>query len=298
MRLRVSAVIATITAVVLVAPVAATAAPGASGEHAVTYYVSLGDSLAAGYQPPDMLFTDEGYADQLYAALREESPKLKHVKLGCPGETTETMASGALAIAGRGAKNPCNYPHGSQLAEAVNFLHAHRKFVSLVTIDLGANDVTACLDGAEFDLVCLFGPEFPAVIGGAIGEMQANLTAILGELRAAVGPGVPIVGMNLYNPFLAAWFTDPGMANLSNVLLTDFVNPTLEGVYTLVADGFADVETAFFTTIWTPIPTPSGPVPTNVATICVWTWMCMLGDTHPNADGHGAIADAFEAALP
>ena len=69
------------------------------------------------------------------------------------------------------------YPHGgTQLKEAVSFLHAHRQSVDLVTIDIGANNV-------------IFG-------GGGVPAIEANLPVILAALRNAVGPGVPIVGMN------------------------------------------------------------------------------------------------------
>ncbi len=64
--------LATICALVLAAgapAAAAAAAPGASGDVAPLYYVSLGDSLAAGTQP-SFFATDEGYADQLAAALQ------------------------------------------------------------------------------------------------------------------------------------------------------------------------------------------------------------------------------------
>src|SRR3970282_2799463 len=94
------------------------AAPGSSGEHAKLYYLSVGDSLAAGVQPigdpADLYRTDEGYAEQLLAIAQTESPKLSLVKLGCPGETTTTLIEGGI----------CSYPHGSQLDEALAFSHA------------------------------------------------------------------------------------------------------------------------------------------------------------------------------
>ena len=93
-------------------PVAAVG-PGSSGDHAPVYYLSLGDSLAAGVQPigdpTDLYRTDEGYADQLYAIATSWYPNLELVKLGCPGETTGTMIDGGI----------CAYDHGSQLDQAV-----------------------------------------------------------------------------------------------------------------------------------------------------------------------------------
>src|SRR2546430_2634462 len=145
MKPRFSLIVATLCAALLVCPVAALAdAPAASGGNAaVHYYLSLGDSLAAGEQPTLPLgqnFGDEGYADQLYASEQARIANLKLVKLGCGGETTASMISavptvtvpgiGPVPYEGRGDHFFCRFPHGSQLAEAVSFLHAHRGFVS------------------------------------------------------------------------------------------------------------------------------------------------------------------------
>lgn len=59
------------------------------------------------------------------------------VKLGCSGETSYTMIRGGI----------CRYPAGSQLAQAKHFLRTHRRHVSLVTIDIGANDPNSCFLG-------------------------------------------------------------------------------------------------------------------------------------------------------
>jgi lysophospholipase L1-like esterase len=128
------------------APTAALAPANADDANGIHYYVSLGDSLAAGSQPAivsDSDQTDEGYADQLYAILHTRDPKLRLEKLGCGGESTTSMINGPST--GSPSCDPrlykSRYPHGTQLAEALSFLHAHRQFVDLVTIDIGSNDV-------------------------------------------------------------------------------------------------------------------------------------------------------------
>lgn len=55
------------------------------------------------------------------------------------------MIYGGVPWEGRGARYHCDYPTGTQLAEAVAFLHVHRQFVSLITIDFGGNDVAPCV---------------------------------------------------------------------------------------------------------------------------------------------------------
>ncbi len=269
---------------------AALAAPGASGQHARVYYVSLGTSLAAGIQP-DLngvnQRTEEGYTDQLHAILLAEIPKLRHKKLGCPGETSLTIIVGGI----------CRYPHGSQLDEAVSFLRAHHQFVALVTIDLGANDLLPCAAETPIDPVC---------VANAFADLAVNLPGILAAIREAAGPEVPIVAMNYYNPFVAAWLqgsSGQALALASADLLAAF-NGLLAGIYGASLIPVADVAGAFhsgdFATL---VPVPGlGAIPINVALICQWTWMCVPPpqgpNIHPNAIGYGVIAETFTAVLP
>jgi lysophospholipase L1-like esterase len=261
------------------------AAAGGAVDHAKIYYVSVGDSLAAGVQPigdrSDLYRTNEGYAEQLLQIARVSSPKLSLVKLGCPGETTTTMIDGGI----------CSYSHGSQLDEAVSFIRAHRALVAFVTIDIGAND---------------FPCQEARCVPAGVSAIQANLPSILATLRSAAGPNVPIVGMTLYNPFLANWLLGPdgqAFAVASASQLMGPVNGLLRGIYQGAGDPVADIETAFSSNDFdTLVDLPgAGTVPINVAKICVWTWVCApapLGpDNHANAAGYGAIAGAFAAAL-
>jgi lysophospholipase L1-like esterase len=261
--------------IVALALIALATGSTASASAAPTYYVSLGDSLAAGTQPGHF-FTNESYTDQLFADLRASRPTLQHVKLGCPGETTASMITPDLPFEGRNAHNACQYPHGSQLAEAVNFLHAHQKFIALVTIDIGPNDIFR-------------GGGFPAI--------AANLPVILAALREAAGPDVPIIGMNFYDPFLApVWFSNPAGLG-TEIARAVGGNNFFEAIYAAAGVPVADVESAFQTTVTTPV----GGVPLDVIRICAWTWMCApapLGpDIHANAAGYHVIAVAFEAKL-
>ena len=96
----------------------------------------------------------------------------------------------------------CPYDHGSQLAEAEAFLRTHRGATVLVTIDIGANDLSRCINRATgtIDLAC---------VQATFQQAPANLATILARLRAAAGPRVPIVGMTFNDPFLAAWLQGP-----------------------------------------------------------------------------------------
>jgi lysophospholipase L1-like esterase len=253
----------------LVTAALAAAAPAYTDDaNAVHYYLSLGDSLAASFQPNGD--SGHGYAEQVYVQRKAQDPTLRLVKLGCGGETTHSMIFA----------NPCGYSHGSQLAEAASFLHAHARFVTLVTIDIGGNDV----------LLCVFLRD-RACLDAASASAATNLATILGTLHDAAGADVPIIGMNYYDPFLAFWFGSPTAAQITEQMVVQF-NDVLDSAY---GKGLADVETAFQTTN----PTPVGGIPLNVLRICQWTWMCTsAADIHPNTAGYGVIAQAFVDPLP
>lgn len=285
-RRALAAAAATVLVLGMALPAAAAPAPGRSGAHAPLYYLSLGDSLAAGEQPigdPDNRYrTDEGYADQLYSMAKASISNLQLVKLGCSGgETTATMITGGI----------CPYDHGSQLAEAVSFLHAHGKFVAFVTINVGTNDFPC-----QTDISCM-----PA----GLASIQANLPEILEQLRTAAGPDIPIIGMTTYDALLGYWFTGAeGQAlAVQSVGWIGYLNSILTGIYTEAGSPVADVEGAFSTADFaTQVPLPGvGLVPLNVARICQWTWVCApapLGpNNHANAAGYHVMADAFLAAM-
>jgi lysophospholipase L1-like esterase len=289
MKRRLSLTVAALWGLLLFGPAVALAdTPEGSSGTPVHYYLSLGDSLAAGEQPtlpPGQNFGNEGYADQLYALEQDRIANLRLVKMGCGGESTASMITavptimvegiGAVPYEGRGDHFFCNFPHGSQLADAVSFLHAHRGFVSFVTIDIGPNDL--------FQL----GP----VDGRA--QIQQNLPVILSALREAAGPAVPIIGMNFYDAFLVVWFSDPAALGPEVASSVEF-NNMLEQIYEAAGDPVADVESAFSTTVTTPVVG----IPLDVLRICQWTWMCAaapLGpNIHANSAGYGVIAQAFE----
>jgi len=252
------------------------------------YYLALGDSLAAGYQslPGGGHVTGRGYAQDIARTLGARAAAsgraFDFVDLGCPGESTTTMIGGG-----------CPYPHpyaGAQLAEAVDFLRHHHGQRVVVTLDIGANDVNGCLAGGNVDLPC-------ALAG--IGKVGKGLGTILDQLRAAAGPHTRIVGMNLYDPFLAAWLTgDQGktLATMS-VPLADALNATIGLADAVHGVPTADVAGAFSTNDFFPlVPLNGQQVPLNVARVMQWTNMAR-GDIHANDAGYQVIADTFLAKL-
>jgi hypothetical protein len=272
----------------LAGPAPAHPSPGI--DNGTDYYLSLGDSAAAGTNATGLgvAYTDMGYADQLYATLAQADPKLELVKLGCPGESAASMRFGsqpptaALSCGTPSYYKNVLYSKGTQLAEAVGFLHAHKGKVALVTIDIGANDLQR-FDANGNLVICLFEPDGCAT---QIAAIVANLTAILGDLRAAAGPDVPIVGMTYYDVFAPLCVSDPALAFVCGRV--DAGNATLVDTYGTAGVPVADVAGGF----------ENDDLPAAAVHVCAWTWFCVSGDTHANVLGYGVIARAFEAAIP
>lgn len=256
----------------LVLPSAATASNGRGGDNATSWYLALGDSLAAGYQPGVGDDRDGGYVGGVLEAVQEDDPKAKLRNLACSGATTASMLG----------TDRCTYPEGSQVDAAVEFLRAHKAKVDLVTIDIGANDVTPCAAGTV-DQACAL---------RAVATVERNLTTILTRLRAATGPDTEIIVLNYYNPFLAAWLTgDLGkQVAAQTTFLQTLLNGAVARAAATVGADVADVAMAFRSYDTTLVPTALGPIPTNVATICAWTWMCTKNDIHANDAGYAVLA--------
>jgi lysophospholipase L1-like esterase len=280
---------AALTVMAAAALTACSSPPAAKPPPPASYYLALGDSLSQGVQPDAAgasVETGQGYPDLVYATLLASHPSLRLVRLGCPGETTQTMMHGGI----------CHYSAGSQLAAATAFLRAHRGHVFLVTIDIGANDLEDC--GNRPSLTQL------ASCIGQLPKATANVAAIMASLRAAAGPGVRIVGMNYYLPALAEWRTGllgRATAQLSEKFAVAYDN-LLKRAYGQAGITVANVFGAFETTNFgDPVTVPGiGSVPRNVARICQWTWECAPPprgpNQHANAAGYRVIAGAILAA--
>lgn len=253
------------------------------------YYLALGDSLARGIQPlPNgtLVPTNQGYVDDLYAALRLKHPSLKLAKLGRSGETTRTMLCVVNA--------PCTapYPEDSQIAQAVAFIQTHR--VVLITLTIGGDNVLHCISAAGvFNSQC--------VLDGlqAVGVDLPQILLALQTAQTAAGPTVPIVAANYYDPFLAAavLLPQPGGSILAGESLaaTEALNDGLAQIYGGFGVPVADVATAFRITNYSLVPGIN--LPWNVFLELVWTWIGAPPprgpDIHPNAAGYLVIAGAF-----
>lgn len=291
-RRRLAIAVAAVIALVGALPLAASAESGKK-----VYVLALGDSATAGTQPvapavvpggspeTEVNRSGAGYADQLVAHLAAAGNKVELVNLACYYETTQTM------IAGGGL---CSYPHGSQLDEAAQFLHAHGKRTVAVVMSLGANDMLRSC--AFLDTACY---------GQQLATAGANMSTIFDRLRAE-GGDVPIATIDYWDPFLAFWLV-PDVGGLPGQLIAQLtvpgiVDPLAQMIQTASAAAgatFVDTLATFRTHDFVDTATLPGvgTVPVNVADMCTYSWMCSYGDIHLNAAGYGLIADAVEHAL-
>jgi lysophospholipase L1-like esterase len=268
--------LALLTAVLLAAGTAVSAGSAAADAPVQGgYYLSLGDSLAFGYQPNLVAAGDFNPAD--YRSYAEDFADMRTgltlVNYGCPGETSSTLINGGC---------PWPFPlHDSlggatsQLRAAQAFLAAHPGQVSLISIDIGSNDLLALVGACQAqggDLQACLHAGLPATLG----TLAHNYGVILTTL-AELAPDAGVVVFNLYNP-LAVML--PG----SDALLA-VVNQTLAGIADVFHAGLADAFTAI---------NLSAGSPAEPALICARTWECTaFHNIHPTDIGYRAMAVAL-----
>jgi lysophospholipase L1-like esterase len=265
-------------------------APPVAGASDPPYYVAVGGSGSLGLQPtadhPHGRPTDAGYSDDLLATERSAWPDLRLVKFGCPGITTTAMLDGD--------DHRCHYAFGSQLADVVDFLHHHPSTV-LMTIDLGFNDVTRCMEHERIDDAC---------VDGALDTVHDQLTRITDTLRSAGEGDMHVVGVGHYDPYLGSYFDGPAGRAFADQSLDVLarLNRIMRAAYATAGVPMADVSAAFETTDTDATALDQrGPVPRDVARICALTWMCAPApygpNVHPNDSGYSIISRAIVNSL-
>lgn len=259
-----------------------TAEAGAGGDGAearARRYLALGDSVVFGF------ITQAGFAninpDNFvgYPEYLGRMLSFSAVNAACPGEAT----GGFLSTTGDdngcrvfSAYFPLHVTYDStQLDFATSFLKRHRE-ARLVTIGLGANDVSLLLNSCAGDPACVFGG-LPDVLA----EVEFNMQTILAQLRAAGFRGV-IVVVN----YFSVDYSDPVGTDLVERLNQVLSVAATEGG-AVVADTFSAFE-AFASaadgeTCKTGLLNAS---PQNPS----------LCDVHPSQSGHRLIAETIARA--
>lgn len=260
-----------------------------------TYYVSLGDSYAAGYQPVPSLAYRHGFTATVVSLETHRGVNLTLANFGCSGATTTSLLASIGCPAGLRARSPlAPYTSTSQAFAATEFIAAHKGHIGLITVSIGGNDITACAAAAS-PTTC---------VGHALVTVTKNIDTLVTALRGAAGSGVPIVGLTYPDVILGAWVHPPiskALAGQSVLAFGLLVNPVLKKAYATVGGTFVDVTKA--TGAYTPITktttlAPYGTVPVAVAKVCTLTWYCAKGDIHPRSNGYALIGQLIVSSLP
>ena len=237
-------------------------------------YLSLGDSIAYGFQGP--IFEEQlasgnfdptafhGFTDELTAKLAQVHHGVQQVNLGCPGESTVSFFHG------------CEYPFplhvdytSSQFHAALDTIRSHHGAVDTITITLGGNDVLNLLDSCE-DAGCV-SHGLPRVLR----TVRRKPFFTVGALRFA--GHVAVVLLQYYDPFAPF---DP-TSDPNTLAINRSIGRVAAVTHTRVANTYPQFNLA----------------PPQPETLCHLTLFC--GDTediHPSDAGYHVIANLMFAA--
>ncbi len=271
------------------------ATPGAGKK----FYVSVGDSYAAGYQPTTSRrnghTTTNGFAYRLAAAATVHGKHLTLVNFGCAGATTVSLLKATGCQPERLGPGAVAYPDSTQARAALDFISAHQADIGLVTVVIGGNDITSCAL-AKNVATCLT---------KALAGVNTNLRIFLRDLRSAAGAATPIVGITYPDVILGSYVsTSASVRSLAALSVTAFkslVNPALKADYEAIGATFVDVTAAtgaYIPLTQTTTLAPYGTVPVAVAKTCQLTYYCQFLDIHPRTNGYQLIADLIARTLP
>jgi len=245
-------------------PSTTTTLPGTS-----LYYISLGDSYATGTYPPG------GYTTKVVADVAPQHTLILQ-NFACGGATTKSLMTAIGCPFGNGVPGGVAYPTMTQLGAAISFINAHPGQIGLITITIGGND-----------------------LGGNanhVPPIATNIAKIAGQLRAAAGASVPIIGLTYPDLDLADWLNGPSgqvIAEESVVAFQNVINPDWKAAYASANVTFVDITAAAgaYTPFSQLVNDPTyGEIPYAVAQICLLTGMCSENNVHPNDAGDTLIA--------
>jgi lysophospholipase L1-like esterase len=281
-----------VTTIAIAAPATASLPKGAD------YYVSVGDSYAAGYQPIASAMHGKdthGFAYQVPGLARSKGYDLVLRSFGCDGATTSTVLHQKGCKLVSPGPDTADYAGQTQAEAAERFISGHKNRIGLITVSLSGNDILGCT-AASTVVSC---------VTDALSGIRDNLADLLAGLRRAAGPRVPIIGITYPDVFLGLFVSnDPGQRMLAINSVPAFesvLNPALRAAYAAVGASFVDVTAA--TGGYTPLDQTTataqyGTIPVAVADVCALTYYCRAQDVHPTTAGYAAIARLIVGALP
>jgi lysophospholipase L1-like esterase len=264
------------------------------------FYVSIGDSYAAGYEPTGLHTghtTRNGFAYLVADQARIGGKGLTLVNFACAGATTMSVLHQLGCGSGRLGPGAVNYPKQTQAQAAVEFVKKHRAEIGLITVIISGNDVTKCAK--------VKAAEVAPCISKALVGVKTNVASLLREIRAAAGDHTPIIGLTYPDVILGAYVSPKislkALAPLSVAAFRGLLNPALKAQYDAINAKFIDVTAAtgaYIPFTQTTTLAPYGTIPVSVAKVCQLTYYCQYQNIHPKDSGYAAIAKLIEQALP
>jgi lysophospholipase L1-like esterase len=259
----------------------------ASGAVQRSYYLSLGDSNAQGYQPGYRggIETLHGFSNRVVTDV-DKKYHLTLENYGCGGATSNSVLYTDGCRPGGLANDGVAYPNEPQSVAVIDFIKEHAGHIGLITLSIGWNDFGSCV-GMGDPSGCV-GPTLPL--------MQANLTLLASRIRAAAGAKTPIVAMTYCDPDLADWLLGASGKTTARQWITELrshVNPEIVKAFALAHIPVLDMTQVYGTYVpWSRVVTipKYGTVPYAVAQICEDTYMCKMRDEETNYKGYAVIA--------
>jgi lysophospholipase L1-like esterase len=276
----------------------APASGGSTPKAKVEYYVSVGDSYAAGYQPVASALRGKdtaGFAYQVIRLVRTRGYHFKLVNFGCGGATTSSIIEQVGCSISNPGPDTDDFPNLTQANAVDQFITRHAGHIGLITVSISGNDILACTN-ATILLPC---------VTSALDTIKSNMSTLLVGLRQAAGPSVPIIGLTYPDVFLGSYTlkvpNSKELAALSVGAFRTLLNPALATLYASIDAHFIDVTQA--TGAYTPFNQTTrygkyGTIPVAVADVCSLTYECQIQDPHPTTKGYEAMARLIVAALP
>jgi lysophospholipase L1-like esterase len=250
--------------------------------------VSLGDSLSRGVQPLGdggrEIATDRGYVPRLATALRRRHGRVDVVQAGCGGADVGTLLRGGPCAPRAAVPYAGDGPSSSQVAWAARRLRARSTAPTLVTLNVGGNDLLRCLSPDRRRIRRCLAAQEPGV--------ERGLRRIARTLKGAAGPRTVLVGATVHEPFVG--LLRVGVVPRATVLafhraIRDRVNPRIARI--LRDEGWVVADLGRALGGGAPI---TGRNPRPVRAACDLTWMCALNDVHLNDAGYARAARLFD----
>jgi lysophospholipase L1-like esterase len=254
----------------------------------VPSYLALGDSITFGQniliEPTRHVDRYKGYPEFLSGMV-----DAKDVNASCPGETTGSffdptaVDNGCRDFRRSGTTDPeapaVRYEtlhvgyDGTQLEFAIDYLTNPRKKVSLVTLQLGANDLLLLLYGCLGDPTCVYGG-----IQGVLTTAGQNLATILYTIRSVGYTGQIVLPFYYSNNYADQMMTQASYA----------LNQVIAQIAPMFGAQTADVFSAWYAA--------SGGDP------CAAGLLLKLPDgtcdKHPSRAGAKLMAETIDAVVP